>query len=248
MERRRHTRVGVVFALQDEERGLRNALAESRSRLRHSDGYDVWRIGDAEALVIVGGVGRKRCIQAVRQLIEAGAQWIVSAGFAGGLDPVAAVGDVIAASRILSQADPSDVLESDPRLLPAVPPSGKFGFVIRHADLVTIDKVVCAASEKAAIYRSTGAAAMDMESHAAAQECRRAGVPFLAVRSISDAADEDLPGIIPVMTTTISAIRRLALLCSDPGVWYRLARLRAQARTAGDNLGEVLALMLLRLA
>lgn len=237
-----------MFALHDEERGLRNALAESRSCLRHLDGYDVWRIGGTEALVVVGGMGRKRCVQAVHELIRAGAQWIASAGFAGGLDPVAGVGDVIVANRILSYADPSDVLESDPRLLPAVPPSGRFGFVIRHADLVTVDTVVCAAAEKAAIYRSTGAAAMDMESHAAAQECRRAGIPFIAVRSISDGADENLPEITPALTTAGNTLRRLALLCSDPGVWFQLARLRAQARTAGDNLGDVLALMLLRLA
>jgi adenosylhomocysteine nucleosidase len=53
--------------------------------------------------------------------------------------------------------------------------------------------VVAASSCKAALHSETGAAAVDMESHIAAAYAAQAGLPFAALRVISDPAHRALP-------------------------------------------------------
>ncbi len=241
------SKIGLVFALAEEEAGLRRVLAQSRAGRRDESGKITWRIGGLEIVVVVAGVGQKRSLSAARQVIASGVQLVVAAGFAAGLDPDVHVGDVVVASRVLAIEDGSQPIDCDARLIRSVPPSGKFGFIIRHGDLVTGDSVVCEAFEKARVFRRTGAAALDMESHAIGQECARAGVPFAAIRSVTDTADESLPETAAALAREPSTLRRAMVLASSPGSWLPIARLSSQARTAAANLGEILGLMLLRL-
>lgn len=46
---------------------------------------------------------------------------------------------------------------------------------------------------KAAMHRKTGAGIVDMETSAVAAICAEAGIPLLAIRAVSDPADEPLP-------------------------------------------------------
>ena len=55
--------------------------------------------------------------------------------------------------------------------------------------------MVTKSSCKAALHSETGASAVDMESHIAAAYAAEAGLPFAAVRVISDPAHRALPAI-----------------------------------------------------
>ena len=55
------------------------------------------------------------------------------------------------------------------------------------------DHMIVTAADKAALYRKTAALAVDMESHVAARFAAEHGLPFAALRVISDTADRDLP-------------------------------------------------------
>ena len=112
---------------------------------------------------------------------------------------------------------------------------------------MTVDAVCLAASEKAAIRESTGASVLDMESYAAAQVCKSRGAPFAAIRSITDTAEEDLPREIAALATIPTAAGRAAFAVRRPGLWRTLLELRRRSRSAADNLGDVLGLILLRL-
>jgi adenosylhomocysteine nucleosidase len=59
--------------------------------------------------------------------------------------------------------------------------------------LYGVERVVAASACKAALHTETGAAAVDMESHVAAAYAARAGIPFAALRVISDPAHRALP-------------------------------------------------------
>ena len=50
-------------------------------------------------------------------------------------------------------------------------------------------------ARKAALWLATGAAAVDMESHIAADYAEKAGLPFAALRVISDPASRGLPAL-----------------------------------------------------
>jgi adenosylhomocysteine nucleosidase len=61
--------------------------------------------------------------------------------------------------------------------------------------LAGVEKVIAASALKAALHLETGAAAVDMESHIAAAYAAEAGLPFAALRVISDPASRALPAL-----------------------------------------------------
>lgn len=243
------TKIGIVFALWDEARGLKRALAETQSPPHLRGDVLHWWIGKIELMAAVSGIGRKHCEATTQRLIHEGAGAIICAGLAAALDPMARAGDVFVAGRvILDNNGNAAPIPCTPSIVGTVPPGGSAKFTIRHSDIATTDSIVCGASDKSRIFRSTGAAALDMESYATAEVCTRMNVPFVAIRSISDTADQDLPKQIRDLSRIMSLPGRIALVLSHPHIWPQLARLRAQSRIASDNLGDVLGLMILRMA
>jgi adenosylhomocysteine nucleosidase len=93
---------------------------------------------------------------------------VISFGVAGGLDPTLKSGDVVVATEVLS---------GDTRWL---------------AGLTLNEELI---ARKAALHSKTGAAAVDMESHIAAAYAAEAGLPFAALRVISDPAHRALPAL-----------------------------------------------------
>ena len=61
--------------------------------------------------------------------------------------------------------------------------------------LAGVEQVIAATACKAALHSETGAAAVDMESHIAAAYAAKAGIPFAALRVISDPATRALPAL-----------------------------------------------------
>ncbi len=118
---------------------------------------------------------------------------VISFGVAGGLDPTLKSGDVVVATEVLS---------GDARWLA--------GFTLNE-DLISrvalgrrrvvrgglagVEQVIAARDRKAALHLETGAAAVDMESHIAAAYASEAGLPFAALRVISDPATRALPAL-----------------------------------------------------
>jgi adenosylhomocysteine nucleosidase len=64
-----------------------------------------------------------------------------------------------------------------------------------RGSLAGAEQVVSARALKAALHLETGAAAVDMESHIAAAYAAEAGLPFAALRVISDPATRALPAL-----------------------------------------------------
>jgi adenosylhomocysteine nucleosidase len=59
--------------------------------------------------------------------------------------------------------------------------------------LLGVNAMVAEATQKASLHSTTGAVAVDMESHVVARVARRHRLPFAAARVISDAAHHNLP-------------------------------------------------------
>jgi adenosylhomocysteine nucleosidase len=98
-----------------------------------------------------------------------------------------------------------------------------------------------AAAKKRAAYLSCEAMAVDMESHVAARVARRLGVPFAALRVISDSADQDLPaavtvGIKPNGDMALGAV--LWALLQDPRQLPALLRAGRDAERAFRALAD----------
>jgi adenosylhomocysteine nucleosidase len=112
---------------------------------------------------------------------------IVSFGIAGGLVPNLPAGAVVLAKSVMSKGDRH---HCDPvwlrRLGQRLPAASNA--VIFGADAPLGDR-----RRKATLGTETGAVAVDMESHIVARLAARHGVPFAAVRIISDPVERSLP-------------------------------------------------------
>jgi hopanoid-associated phosphorylase len=118
---------------------------------------------------------------------------VISFGVAGGLCPTLKSGDVVVATEVMA---------SDGRWLAGLALSEELiagsGFGRRRVvqgGLAGVEKLVAAQAGKAALHLETGAVAVDMESHIAAAYAEEAGLPFAALRVISDPAGRALPAL-----------------------------------------------------
>ena len=118
---------------------------------------------------------------------------VISFGVAGGLDPSLRSGDVVVATEVLAgDARWAAGLSLSDDLLERLSLGRRR--VVRRS-LAGAEEVVTGRSCKAALHSETGAAAVDMESHIAAAYAAEVGLPFAAVRVISDPAHRALPAI-----------------------------------------------------
>ena len=118
---------------------------------------------------------------------------VISFGVAGGLDPSLKSGDVVVATEVMA---------GDTRFLAGLALNEEL--IARAAlrrrrvvrgGLAGVEQVIAATACKAALHSETGAAAVDMESHIAAAYAAEAGLPFAALRVISDPASRALPAL-----------------------------------------------------
>jgi len=118
---------------------------------------------------------------------------VISFGVAGGLDPSLRSGDVVVATEVLAgDARWAAGLSLSDDLIEKLT-SGRRRVV--RGSLAGAEEVVMGRSCKAALHSETGAAAVDMESHIAAAYAAEVGLPFAALRVISDPAHRALPAL-----------------------------------------------------
>ena len=126
-------------------------------------------------------------------LDPASVRGVISFGVAGGLDPSLKSGDVVVATEVMA---------GDTRWLAglSLTEAQIAGIALGRRRVVRgllagVEEVVAARDCKAALHSETGAAAVDMESHIAAAYAAEAGLPFAALRVISDPAHRALPAL-----------------------------------------------------
>jgi adenosylhomocysteine nucleosidase len=121
---------------------------------------------------------------------------VISFGVAGGLDPSLRSGDVVVATEVLAGDTRwlADLALNEEMIANVA--LGRRRVV--RGGLAGVEQVLAATAAKAALWVQTGAAAVDMESHIAAAYAAEAGLPFAALRVISDPASRALPALAMV--------------------------------------------------
>jgi hopanoid-associated phosphorylase len=111
----------------------------------------------------------------------------ISFGIAGGLDRHLATGSHIVASEILTE---DGLIATDlgwSRRLVAATEHAKYARILGR------DEAVLCPEEKRHLFESTGALAVDTESHIVAMSARKRSLPFVCLRVITDAAHRRIP-------------------------------------------------------
>jgi adenosylhomocysteine nucleosidase len=124
----------------------------------------------------------------------------------------------------------------------AIPPEAE-SQGIRAGRLLTVDRIVRTAAEKAALRDRFQADAVDMETSAVAAVCSERLVRFLSIRVVSDEAGVDLPPEVLSILGRSGGYRvgaALGAIWRRPSSIKELWALREHAVAASERLAEVL--------
>jgi len=183
------TRLGVVTGY----RGEASCLADPHLEVRCS-GADA---------------GRARTL--ARQLAAEGVHGLVSFGLAGALSADLAPGDLLLPDAVVLPG--GGRVHADrgwrERLTAFLQEQG----VSAHgAPIAGSDEIVASVEAKQALAACSGAAAVDMESHAVAASAAQAGLPFLMLRAIADSSTQSVPSAVQGTIDPQGGIRHAVLL------------------------------------
>ncbi len=145
------------------------------------------RLAESPGAVVVYGQNRCKYREDLVHHIRKGVRGIISFGIAGGLAPNLKPGDVIVGNAVITQSDTIRTSTTwSKSLLNSVPDAHHLPIYGAHAPVLS-------AAGKQALWRDTGAVAVDMESRDVAEAADEAGLPYAVLRVILDPAHRSIP-------------------------------------------------------
>jgi nucleoside phosphorylase len=177
--------------------------------------------------LLVTGMGVKNAERSIRHALTLRKPGLVlTCGFAGGLNPVLKLGDIV------YSADPEIQLQEAMQ---------QFGACA--ARFRTTPQVIVQAEEKLLLRQLTGNDAVEMESAPIRAVCRREGIPSATIRVILDTAEKDLPVDFNAFLTsrqTLNYAKLIWAIVKHPGLIKGLRELQRESAIARTRLDEVL--------
>lgn len=174
--------------------------------------------GGDRVTVTCHGPGQARAATAAQSLAGIGAGALLSFGVAGACNPDLPSGTVVLATGIrdLSTEGAGDILYTNRGWQRRLKSLLLGNVLIEESLIASVAAPVTDADSKRGLYENGAAAAVDMESAAAARVAINAGIPFMALRVIVDTANTALPaaamaGMMPDGETRAGPVLRALL-------------------------------------
>jgi hopanoid-associated phosphorylase len=186
-----------------------------------------------DTITVVGGGDGAALRSRVGDALKSGARRILSIGICGALSPEVQVGDCIVASEVVTPNERFRTHGPWTNEILGVLPKARLGV------LAGSNAIVAHRSEKSALHCATNAVATDMESHVAAKVASEHGIPFAAVRVVSDSHRQSLPPAVLVAMARSGKVDVPAVLrslLSKPGQIPALIRTAWEAEKAFQAL------------
>lgn len=206
-------RTAIVSAMQQELAAVLELLPDEHKQAAGGRDYWVGHLHGQEVVAVLSGIGKVAAASTATALIERfGVGCILFTGVAGGLAPGVHRGDVVLADAFLQHdmdASPlfpryevplygTDRFATDTAMtgqLAQAVAQALHGTRVHRGLVVSGDRFVASALESEALQRALpDALAVEMEGAAFAQVCHGYRVPFAAVRTVSDRADDAAHG------------------------------------------------------
>ncbi len=229
----------ILSALAEEQQGLIARLRDPRRVERAGRAFWVGQLHGQTVVLALSRIGKVAAATTATTLIEAfGVRRLVFTGVAGGIGPGVQVGDVVVAREFVQHdmdASPlfpryqiplydRERFASDGALTDALLAATHAGLkhlalsaTVHHGLIASGDRFVSAADEARALHAALSAAghpplAVEMEGAAVAQVCHDYAIPFAAVRTISDRADDTAHVDFPRFVTDVASRYALAII------------------------------------
>ena len=198
-------------------------------RLNHS-------CGELQIRAAITGMGRERAQRVAREALRWQPDVCIASGFVGGLKSAFRAGDVLVALAV-RDGETQRRFACNPRMVRLAEDAG----ASRIATLCTCTHAVSTVEDKRRMGRS--AEAVDMESFFILSEAHERGIPGVAIRAVSDAANESLPMDFTQVLNEHGRVRvtRLAgKIARSPQRIPGLIRLGSASRRSAKNLARIL--------
>lgn len=229
--------IAIAFALPAESSDFVRLLTEPVVHSREGVESIRGQIHGRSVTVFHTGVGEKSCRVHIENFLrEPQFKYLISAGFAGALDPELKIGHLLLSENF-----------SSPELLgsPQLDCAGEGLFV---GKLATVPRVIASKSERDRRAVESGAVAVDMETEFIAEACAAHGLPLLSLRVVSDTPSEPFPAppeVLFDLEKQETNFTRLAFyLAAHPRAIKRLVDFRQQIALARRSLTTALARLL----
>ena len=179
-----------------------------------------------DAIVACAGMGVHRASLAVEAALKIGPpSELISVGWAGACDPRFRVGDVIHPSILIDVRTGERFFEADPATTDA-------------AEIVVTVAKPAGAIDKRRLCISYSASAVDMEAAAVARLAQAHGLPFSAIKAISDEADFELPDMEQFSTDDGQFLESEfgLYIALRPWLWKSVLTMARSSKLAAENL------------
>lgn len=208
-------------------------------------GIPAWRFlaGNNTVTLVESGMGTVRAAHAASTVLsQLRPDMVLSIGFCGALKPGLATGDLVIAKEQYHFANGTLSKETgpDPTLTNRLQQE-----LAAHrcstGSFITIETPAIKSSISTAIPYNISLPVLEMESAAIISTCNSARIPVAALRTVSDAWDEDPAPLLEKILATDLAInkaRAAAGLLSNPGLLPLAVRLARNAKKAGIALAD----------
>ncbi|MBU5615121.1 phosphorylase family protein [Geomonas azotofigens] len=243
--------LGVVAAMPQE---IAPVLARIKGYARGNiDGRNLYRFPVNGSLVnlIESGMGPAQGAAATRALIRhAQPDAILHFGFGGAVLPGLEVGELVLADRVfrLDQDGLSELPPPDSALAALLQDScARVGVQLRRGGFITASGIRNKGEMASLLGGSTPLPLLEMETAAVLEQAQAAGVPLVAIRGVSDAADEELGFTIEEFcdaSLNLVPWRVAWTMTKRPWLIPQLIRLSGNCRRAGKRLALAVELAL----
>ena len=184
--------------------------------------------GKSGISILIVGIGRRNAENSIRNFLAANSpNFVLTCGFAGGLNPDLKLGDVVFEIGNQQSAISNRLLNSG----------------AKPVKFFCADRIATTVAEKKKLRDETGADAVEMESAAIHAVCAQRGILCITVRVISDTANEDLPLDFNALSKPDKSLDfgKLAwAIAKSPGKVGALMELQKKTSFAAKQLAAVL--------
>ncbi len=185
-------------------------------------------------LVLCSAARPHRAREAASVLVSKGCRGLVSFGMAGGLDPSLKTGSLVIPEAVIAPGGRR--YHTDAAWVNGLKKALSPDISVHGGGVLGTDAAVTSPAAKGELFEATGAVALDMESHIAAEAAARANLPFMAIRAVSDDAAGSVPDWVLGAIGEDGKPRTLAIAAGAVVRLWQIPDLIALARGSGKAL------------
>lgn len=182
-------------------------------------------------LLRLSGIGEENARTAAEKMLGYSPALILSTGFAGALRKEIEAGDLIL-----------DIEKSEPKISKKIVEiSGKREMPLHQGAFYTSAQVLDTKEKKISVAEKTNAIAVEMESDAIFQLCRKKKIPFCSFRSVSDTLEQEIPQAASSFDSNSQArIKFLKTFLTRPSDWKKYPGFLSSLKKAEKSLTRML--------